>query len=162
MRKATPRDFARPEIVGAALVVVAARAAAKVERARMDEIETQLLAEHPLYTSAKWEKHGMKRSRITKPSEVYLADQDDWGPHYARKHEVLARLGYVIDADKCPALVAEATAIDAETALIRLTATLPGCEKVTPSSLLCLGLDERNEFVELVLKLAIGQGVKRA
>ncbi len=151
----TPRDFARPEIVAAAREVIAARALYAVLRPEVDAIDRRVLAEVPLYTNTSRKRYGPRR-RITEPSQTYLGEESGLPGYYAARRAALDAAGYDTTGDTCPALVANHNIIKAEWELIDRVSKLPGLEHVTSQRL--YGKD-RDEYIELCLKLAISQGV---
>ena len=152
------QDFKRPEIVKAAYAVVAHRAIAAIERRAVNEIYEKLLQGIELYTSVRWEPE-QPRERITSHENLFLADAQDLEPYWVARRAAIAEAGYVVEGDQCPALLAELKATEAQWALIDAVRINGGDQfaGITVDRLLCAGLDKYKAFIELVLKLAIGQ-----
>jgi len=145
-----------PEVKTSVRAYLLARANAEVMREAITKIETEILQESPL-TDARFE-HGKK---ITNPKDAWLADDSEWADYFMEVNTRTRKAGLKPDDmpdDHCPALVAEHIQMQAEQLILENAADMMGLEfdgKELNHKLLCLGLEKRQQFLDLVIKLVV-------
>lgn len=127
------RFAACPTTHSLARAAILARAFAETMRARVDPIHAAILAEAPIYVAPEWRERARNAGRLPETSEtpperitdwekLWLASDADAADCYAEADRRLRAEGIKPDdmeANYCPALVADHLQIDAETALIK-------------------------------------------
>lgn len=157
IKKPTPADFRRPEVVAAALAVLACRAAAETTREAVDKIGQALLdTTHPLTDD--------NGERITKTRFAWRAYSGEgwqaWHAACAAEERKAGLRPQGWDDDLCPALVAEADQRNAEARLCDISGEPFG---VTHQKLISApdGLAKMRQWIELGLHLALNKGGRK-
>ena len=135
-----------------------ARVFAETEREKIDAMQREILETATYETSPEWARRGMKDApeRITDPKHAYLMTDVDFEDYYAECQHRIRKMGYKLPEGHCPALVAESLQVTTENLLIRAAAEMMGeYPEDFPHGLLCLGLEKRQEFIDLVVGLVI-------
>jgi len=123
-----------------------AQAYARMEREKMNVVDRRLLNEG-YYTDM--DTH----ERITNPKKIFHMVEEDFAKYEVLRQGEIDRMGYNLPRDHCPALVAERLQTEAEWALIAAAEEFfPGMDNNT---LLCNGLETRQKFLDLLVKLCI-------
>ena len=147
-----------PGVKSAVNSYLLARAYAETMREAVDKIQRQALEEAPL-------KNGFERfeiNKITDPKQAYLCtDENQLKDYYAEcdSRERQAKLKPPdMPFDHCPALVAEHLQVQTEWLICENAAEMLGLEfegKELNNRLLCLGLEKRQRFIDLVVGLVV-------
>lgn len=147
-------------IVNAVLI---AKASAKLMRSEVDKIQRAVLQECPLNLADEWKARGRadRPLKITEPKDTYLSNDAEFADYSAEcsKRERAAGLKpESMPEDHCPALVAEdierqAVALLIDEAAASLGLDMSGAD--LRQKLFCLGLDQYNRFVDLVIGLVV-------
>ncbi len=137
-----------------------AKLIAQVEREKMDKLDAELLQRFEIFTSSRWANGGprsMPVRRITKEKDLYLADQDSevMTDYYKARREGIAALGYKVEGDTCPALVAENLVMDARAEVVKVAGPMFGLGADPVQRLMCAGMDKYDEFIDLCMKLVV-------
>lgn len=143
--------------------VLIAKASAKLMRSEVDKIQRAVLQECPLNLAAEWKASGRANYplKITEPKHAYLGDDAEFKDFAAECGKRERAAGLKPDSmpdDHCPALVAEDIERQAIALLIDEAAVSLGFDMSGPDlrhKLLCLGLDQYNRFVDLVIGLVV-------
>ena len=156
--KLTPQDVT-PELKEAIATYITRRQAAEAIREKVDAIEREVLQAAELFNDLE-ARHGLDKQRILDPKSVYMSeDEDALKEYYAVVDARLREVGIKPDdmqTDHCPALVAEREQTEAEWGLLDEAAKMldvyegPGQFN---NDLLCAGLDKRQQFIDLTVKL---------
>jgi len=132
-----------------------AKAAAELERERVDKIQRAELASQNYYGRL----HDGRQIRITDPRQSYLMDDASAATYFAKLNAIHLANGFEgAKEDKCPALCAEHLQTQAEWALIAAAEQFfPG---TTNDRLLCGtekldGLKTRQKYIDLLIGLVI-------
>jgi len=153
-----PSDIT-PELRQAVAVYLDARVFAEVTREAVDEIQRAILTEMVLVDGTERE-----RGRITDPKRTWMCRDDEvLHRYYAEVDKRLRAAGLKPDemeADYCPALVAEDKQRKAEWAIFDTASTMLEMElsgQELNSGLLCMkkGLEKRQEFIDLTVGLVL-------
>ena len=156
----TQKDITQ-EVKSAVNAYLMARAYAETMRAAVDKIERAILQESPVTNGLEVE-HGEPARLITEPKHTYLCtDEAMMADYYAEVNKRLRAKG-LKPADMpdthCPALVAEEMQLTAERLVIDTAADMLklGFDgKELDHRLLCMGLEKRQELIDLVVKLVV-------
>lgn len=150
-----------PAVKEAVKAYLMARARAEVIRAEVDKIERAILAECPL-TNGLEQEYGEPARKITEPKYVYLCtDEVLLADYYAECNHRERKAGLKpaeMPDSHCPALCAEELATQAEWAIETAAAVMLGLPfdgKELNGRLLCMGLDVRHRFIDLIVKLVV-------
>lgn len=119
-----------PEMRRAAQVVLLATAHAQMERATIDKLEREILAQGQYYAKERDRSQG-RLERITDPKHVYLMDLEspEYRDYTARVQQGIRALGYTaqdVPDEYCPALMAEELQRKAERSLVDVCEPLVG------------------------------------
>jgi hypothetical protein len=154
----TPQDVT-PELKRAVAVYVVRRQTAEIIRKKVDEVERKVLRTVALFNDLEVE-HGLEQKRITDPKQVYLSQDEGSLEYYYEAVDMNLRQAGIkpigMPFDHCPALVAEHERTKAEWDLLDEAAKMldayeePGQFN---NDLLCAGLDKRQQFIDLTVKL---------
>jgi len=156
-----------PELRSAVRAHLMARAYAETMRERVNAIYLEILAEAPIYA----ERHEGRRGSsldgrpILDPQKLYLASEEDMPlveEAWAEADKRSRAAGIKPDDmphSHCPALVAEALQIKTEWLVIEAGARMMGMEDPEEFNdrLLCLGLEKRKEFLDLLCGLIVNE-----
>ena len=160
MRKDLTLDDISTELVDAVQTYLLARTLAEILRERVDRIAQEILADDPLPNTA---GHGGDEW-ITDPNSVYLCeDMEKLEAYWDKLNQELREAGVKPDDmpdEHCPALTAEHDRVKAEWAVIRTAGEMLGWEdpKKLNNGLLGLGLETRQEFIDLTVGLVVSAG----
>lgn len=132
--------------------VLAARVFAECERARVDAYIRPIFDSYGFTHGAKWgDAHAGER--LQEPKDLYLADDEIQVAAYFEECDRAHRAhGFTGPKGHCPALTAEYLVVEAERALIDLTAPTFG---IDPDALF---LDHRATFLDLIITAAVKAG----
>ena len=149
-----------PDVKAAVRAYLLARTHAEVLREAVDVVEREVLQECPLSNGLDVQA-GFAPHAITEPKKVYLCtDQPILEEHWATVDQRLRERGIKpanMDKDHCPALVAERIQTETEWLITETAGAMLGMAdpKALNNKLLCLGLDERERFLDLVIRLVV-------
>ena len=162
MKNHLTRQDVTPKLVKAGYAYIVAKAAAETVAATIGPIQAEILQDFELYNDLEVE-HGLPRRRITAVKDLYLSNnEDEVLAYYAAVDQRLKAEGlkpHDMDADYCPALVAEDEQRKAEYALITEAARMLEVDEPEDfnNALLCQrnGLEKRREFIDLTAALVV-------
>jgi len=169
MKKLTMKDIT-PEVEAAVNAYLLARANAEVKREAVDAVYGEVLAEIPMFVDMKFaEDHEPSGERITDRKLLYLSADEDACKRVYAEVDVRLRAKRLkpddMPVEHCPALVAENFQTECEWAILDASADMLGLEfdgKELNHRLLCLGLEKREAYIDIVVKLVINRpGFKR-
>lgn len=148
-------------LLAAVRAYLLARTHAAVMRDRVDAIKTEVLAEAEWWTDAGDPAEGARR-RITEPAfdwRMATADHERYLVELDRRARAAGLKPDTMPADYCPALVAESVVMQAAACMVDLAAPFVGFEQAKPGDLwhrlVCAGQGKREEFLGLLVKLAL-------
>ena len=164
----TAKDIT-PEVKSAVNTYLLARAYAEVQREKVDAIERRILQSEVWHEATEWSQmlHTEQR-RITEPKDTFLLSDQDSKRYLLMVRAELEKAGYEIESTPgsephsyfCPALTAEHEQTKAEWLILGHAAKMmkmgfDGQE--LNSRLLCMknGLEQREQFIDLVVKLVV-------
>jgi hypothetical protein len=153
----TPRDIT-PELRQAVAAYIEARATAQATREFVDKVQRELLTDMVLTDATE-----RSRGRITEPGDVWMAYNDKQFTQYLSELDKRLRATGIkpddMEADYCPALVAEDGQRKAELVVIDEAAAMlkMGSGEDVNHTLLCQpdGLAKRQEFIDITAKLVL-------
>jgi len=162
MKHNLTRKDVTQEVIQAGYAYLAAKAATQVITETVRPIHVKVFAGFEFYNDLSVE-HGAKRERITDPDALYLSlDETGVNAYYAAVDQALRVAGLKptdMPVEHCPILVAEHEQTKAERVLIEAAARMLGYHNPQDFNnlLLCQehGLERRNDFIELVVKLVV-------
>lgn len=147
-----------PGVKSAVNAYLLARVYAETMRNTVNQIEVEILKEAPL--SNGFDRVDMKE--ITDPEQSYLCtDENQLKDYYAECDSRERKAGLKpnnMPFDHCPALVAEHIQVQTEWLICENAAEMLGLEfegKELNNRLLCLGLEKRQKFIDLVVGLVV-------
>ena len=160
MEKMTAKDVT-PGVKSAVNAYLMARTYAETIRERVDKIKSTILSECPLSNGLDQEL-GLPAKQITDPNHVYLCtDKDLLQDFYQETDKRLREAGYKQDdmsENHCPALAAEDMQTEVELLLLDLASDMMKMDfdgQELNSRLLCMGMDKRQAFIDLVVRLVV-------
>ena len=153
-----------PAVKMAASAYLLAKAAAEVERERVDLIAAGLLGTVEYYADT---DHGRPAERITSNSDAWLMSDDDFHDYLIELRYALTGAGYIIQGAKepgapfysfeCPALKAEEIQRIAENQLLKTAFIWLKMESEITLEGLSYRLKERNDFIDLTMRFVAGK-----
>lgn len=154
----TPKDVTS-ELKKAVSDYVSCQKEAESIRKKVDAIQREVLKGVILFNDLD-ARHGLDRQRISEPSQTYMSEDEDALNEYYKAVDAELRKAGIKPTDMplehCPALVAEHERVQAEWNLLDEAAKMFGVYEGVGqfnNSLLCAGLDKRQQFIELTVSL---------
>lgn len=138
------------ELQQAVFDMIAAQAAAKVVRKKVDNVYKSLLEDNEIYEA---DHPWCTGKRIMDNKHLYLASDEDFKRIYAMANRVLVQIGIKppdMDYDYCPALVAENYAITLENAVIDMSGAPFEIDRYK-----LVSMGDRQEWLDLVCKIVL-------
>ena len=150
-----PATLANPLEIAKALephvnAVLLAMAHARLEREKIDAMQTDILATAAYRRAA--DDPAAPGARILKASEAWLMSDTDFADYNAECQRRIRAMGYRLPAGHCPALVAEHLQLLAEVALLQ------ACEAHIPevnADTISRNLNKRCEFLDLTIRFVV-------
>lgn len=154
------------DVIDAVTHYLAKRATAEVLREKVNAVEAEVLKDVALFDDLRARHEDREAQRITEPRHTYLSeDEEALDRYYDAVDAALRDAGLKpaeMDRDYCPALVAEHDQLLAERAILDAAAKMLQMDfdgNELNNRLLCdqkgKGLERRQEFLDLVVKLVV-------
>ena len=162
MNKKLKSEDVTPELKSCVNIYMMLLAKAQTIRKHVDKIQRGILAECPLTCGHREDIGKDTPEKIIDPENVYLCeDKDRLEDYYAEcdKRERAEGLKPAsMERDYCPALVAEHDVVKSQWLLFDAAARMLGLDfdgKELNNTLLCMGLQKHQEFIDLCCKLIV-------
>lgn len=150
-----------PAVKSSVSAYLMARAYAETMRGKVDEIQRAILEECPLANGVEQE-HGIEPKEITDPHRAWLCSDNDMMQDYYAESDKRLRAANLKPDDMpdahCPALVAEHIQLKTEWLMLDCATEMLGMDfdgKELNNRLLCMSLEKRQEFINLLVKLVV-------
>lgn len=150
-----------PAVKSAVNAYLMARARAEVLRSKVDKIHRQILTEIEFYNDLEVE-HGKAKERITEPKYTYLCEDKAALERYFLESDKRERLAGLkpddMPVDHCPACTAEWEQTQIEWLMLDCASEMLHMDidgQELNHRLLCKGLETRQQFIDLIVKLVI-------
>lgn len=144
-----------PELKDAVTTYLLALAYERTVRPIVEQYKRDLLADMNLTVSNRWVDRGLTSGPITDPEEVYLADDDAAARYFEALDVAKEAAGFAgLPEGHCPLLIAENQTRLAARQVVDASVCMIG-KSFTWHDLLCSGLDNYQQYVELTVSLVV-------
>jgi hypothetical protein len=170
MKKMSMKDVS-PELISAVSAWLLSKVKYDLEKQKMDQLDKELLEDLNVYMADDFVAHlsdGERKDsvvkdenglRIIEPKIVYMASEESAAKFYEERSNRIQKMGYKIDKEHCPALIAEGIKMECEQLIINASCKILGLGdgEDWKSKLLCHsnGLETHKKWIELCVGLVV-------